>query len=126
MKDLESNIPFYFKYPFDNDSYNSFLVKLDEVAAGGVGKEKDIVAYNQYCTHMGRSLKGTYKKIHKIMGACPQHLTTFDLTRHGMVVSGHATTSLPQIILKVDNGEIYAVGISGLIYGQYENIFGGE
>lgn len=123
LKDLKSDTPIYFNYPFDNDIYNNFLVKLDEIAAGGVGEKKDIVAFNQYCTHMGRSLKGRYKKIQKVIGACPQHLTTFDLTRHGMVVSGHATTSLAQIMLEVDGGEIYAIGISGLIYGQYENLF---
>ena len=123
LKDLKSNVPVYFTYPFDNDINNNFVVKLDEIAAGGVGKENDIVAFNQYCTHMGGSLKGTYKKIHKIMGACPQHLTTFDLTRHGMVISGHATASLPQIMLEIDGDNIYAVGISGLVYGQYENLF---
>lgn len=122
LSELEANTPIYFSYPYD-DSNNNFLVKLEEVAAGGVGEDTDIVAFNQYCTHMGASLKGKYNKIHKIMGACSQHLTTFDLTRHGMVVSGHATSSLPQIMLEVSDGEIYAVGISGLMYGYSQNPF---
>jgi arsenite oxidase small subunit len=45
------------------------------------------------------------------------HLTTFDLTRHGMVISGHATESLPQIVLEVQGDDIYAVGVQGLVYG---------
>ncbi len=121
LSDLEANIPIYFSYPKDDDSNNNFIVKLQVKAAGGVGEESDIVAFNQYCTHMGASLKGRYNKIHKIMGACPQHLTTFDLTRHGMVVSGHATASLPQIMLEVSDGEVYAIGISGLMYGFSQN-----
>lgn len=122
LKDLTPDSPVYFSYPNDNFNDN-FLVKLEEKAAFGVGKDNDIVAFNQYCTHMGTSLKGTYKKNQKIIGACPGHLTTFDLTRHGMVVSGHATSSLPQIMLEIENGEIYAVGVSGLIYGNHKNSF---
>ena len=121
LNKLEANVPVYFSYPFDDDSNNNFIVKLEEKAAGGVGESEDIVAFNQYCTHMGAPLQGTYKKIEKVMGACPMHLTTFDLTRHGMVVAGHATESLPQIILEVSDGEIYAVGISGLVYGYSQN-----
>ena len=125
IKDLKADEPFYFNYPNDQDK-NSFIVKLDELAAGGVGRDKDIVSFNQHCTHMGVSLEGTYKKDSKVMGACPMHLTTFDLTRHGMVVSGHATESLPQVMLEVSKGVIYAVGISGLLYGFNENPKGSE
>ncbi len=120
LNSLEANKPFYFAYPTGEEK-NSFIVKLQEKAAGGVGKEQDIVAFNQFCTHMGAPLEGTYNKIYKMMGACPMHLSTFDLTRHGMVVSGHATESLAQVILEVEDGEIYAVGMSGLIYGYSQN-----
>jgi len=120
LKNLKENEPVYFAYPFDDK--NSFIVKLGEVAAGGVGKKGDIVAFNQYCTHMGMDLTGTYKKEHKAMGACPMHLTSFDLTRHGMVIAGHATESLPQVQLQVKHDVIYATGISGLMYGYSDNL----
>ncbi|SFV69426.1 Arsenite oxidase small subunit precursor [hydrothermal vent metagenome] len=118
--DLKEDEPFYFAYPYDED--NSFIVKLGEVAAGGLGKQNDIVAFNQFCTHMGVSLCGTYKKEHKAMGACPAHLTSFDLTRHGMVIAGHATEALPQVQLEINDGIIYATGISGLMYGYNDNL----
>ena len=60
-------------------------------------------------------------KDYKILGPCPLHLTTFDLRRHGMVVAGHATQSLPQLVLEVDGNDIYATGILGLIYGKCNN-----
>jgi arsenite oxidase small subunit len=62
-------------------------------------------------------LQGTYKDAYQALGPCPLHLTTFDLTRHGMVISGHATESLPQIVLEVQGDDIYAVGVQGLVYG---------
>ena len=49
-------------------------------------------------------------------------MTTFDLTRHGMVVSGHATESLPQIVLEIVGDDIFAVGAQGLIYGYSANV----
>ena len=118
LSDVNSGEAINFQYP-KNDPYGTnVLVKLNEIAGKGVGVDEDIVAFNQLCTHMGGPLVGTYKKEHKVLGPCPFHLTTFDLTRHGMVVSGHATDSLPQIMLEVDGDDIYAVGIMGLIYGH--------
>jgi len=55
------------------------------------------------------------------MGPCPLHLTTFDLTRHGMVISGHATDGLPQARLEVLGDDIVATGVTGLIYGVEDN-----
>lgn len=118
LKDLESGEPIAFQYPSDDPYATNILVKLNEKAGAGVGKDHDIVAFNQLCTHMGGPLMGTYKKEHQVLGPCPFHLTTFDLTRHGMVVSGHATDSLPQIMLEVHGDDIYAVGVMGLIYGH--------
>ncbi len=118
LSEVNSGEAINFQYP-KNDPYGTnVLVKLNEKAGKGVGVDEDIVAFNQLCTHMGGPLVGTYKKEHKVLGPCPFHLTTFDLTRHGMVVSGHATDSLPQIMLEIDGDDIYAVGIMGLIYGH--------
>ena len=56
-----------------------------------------------------------------IAGPCPLHLTTFDLTKHGMVVSGHATQGLPQVILELNGRDIFATGMLGLLYGLSDN-----
>lgn len=121
LSDLKTDQPIDFMYPPNAES-PFFIVKLGEEAGGGVGPNNDIVAFSNMCTHMGGSLDGTYKAKHKAMGPCPLHLTTFDLTRHGMVISGHATESLPQARLEISGGDIYAVGVMGLIYGQHDNL----
>ena len=126
LSDLKVDTPVPVFYPFDATDLNSlsFIVKLGVPAGGGVGPNSDIVAFNTLCTHVGGDLSGTdrtYLKEHKILGPCPLHLTTFDLRRHGMVVAGHATQSLPQVVLKVDDDDVYATGILGLIYGKRDN-----
>lgn len=112
---LKTGVPVEFNFPYPD--VRNILVKLGVPAGAGIGGDKDIVAFNQQCTHMGGPLDGTYKPQHQVLGPCPLHLTTFDLTRHGMVASGHATESLPQIMLEVQGDDIYAVGVMGLVYG---------
>lgn len=122
LSELKTDSPVDFTYPNDEPGFSHFLVKLGTPAGGGVGENKDIVAFNSFCTHMGGPLMGTYKAQHKAMGPCPLHLTTFDLTRHGMVIAGHATDTLPQIVLEVEGDNIYATGIVGLVYGHFNNL----
>ena len=112
---LKNGVPVEFNFPYPD--VRNILVKLGVPAGGGIGADRDIVAFNQQCTHMGGPLDGTYKPEHQVLGPCPLHLTTFDLTHHGMVASGHATESLPQIVLEVQGDDIYAVGVMGLVYG---------
>jgi arsenite oxidase small subunit len=119
---LRQGVPVAFSYPYPN--VRNILVKLGAPAGAGVGKDGDVVAFNQQCTHMGGPLDGTYKAQHQVLGPCPLHLTTFDLTRHGMVVSGHGTESLPQIVLETQGDDIYAVGVLGLIHGYSANLAG--
>ena len=120
LKDVVADKPIEFAYPIKD--VNNVLVKLGEVAGGGVGSTKDIVAFNTVCTHMGGVMGGeSYKAKHKVLGPCPLHLTTFDLTRHGMVVSGHATSALPQVMLEIRGDDVVAVGIMGLVYGHAVN-----
>ena len=97
-----------------------FLVKLGSEAAGGVGADRDVVAFSSLCSHMGGPV--AYNGEHKVAGPCMYHLTTFDLNRLGMVVAGHATQSLPQIVLEVEGDDIYATGVQGLIYGRHDNL----
>ncbi len=113
---LKVGEPVAFNYPFTD--VRNLLVKLGTPGGGGIGADKDIVAFNQQCTHMGGPLDGTYKPKYQALGPCPLHLTTFDLSRHGMVISGHATQSLPQIVLEVKGDDIYATGVMGLVYGH--------
>lgn len=112
---LHKGVPVTFNYPYAD--VRNILVKLGVEAGGGAGPGKDIVAFNQQCTHMGGPLDGTYKDQYQVLGPCPLHLTTFDLTRYGMVISGHATESLPQIVVEIQGDDIYAVGVQGLVYG---------
>lgn len=120
VSDLETGVPVGIAYP-DADA-PSMLIKLGVPAGGGSGKDLDIVAFSTLCTHMGAFMEGTYSAEHKCLGPCPLHLTRFDLTRHGIVVAGHATESLPQILLEIENDNIFGVGMMGLIYGRASNL----
>ena len=95
------------------------LVRLGVPAGAGVGPGADIVAFNLRCTHMGGDLTRTLRRGQQLLGPCPEHLTTFDLTRHGMVTSGSATEALPQIVLETQGDEVFAVGVMGLVYGHF-------
>ncbi len=121
LREVRAHRPISFSYPEQGPLYNSFLVQLDGEAAGGVGPDNSIVAFSGACTHMGGPLSGQYRREHAVVGPCPLHLTTFDLRKHGMVVSGHGTDTLPQVKLAIENGEIYATAVMGLIYGLSRN-----
>ena len=121
LSQLLEHKPVEFLYPDDGPHSISSLVKLGEPAGGGIGTDQDIVAFNTLCTHQGGSLRDAYNEKFKVAGPCPVHLTTFDLTRHGMVVAGHATESLPQVVLESNGDDIYAIGVLGLIYGYPSN-----
>ncbi len=122
LKALKAGEPMSFKYPDEGRNSSSMLVKLGEAAGGGVGPGMDVVAFNTLCTHMGGILHKTYKSADQALGPCPPHQPTFDLPRHGMIISGHATESLPQVLLELDGDKIYAVGMIGLIHGRYDNL----
>ncbi len=121
LRSLPLAQPQEFRYPWDDANCISYLIKLGVPAGGGVGPDKDVVAFNAICPHMGFPLLGQFKGEHQVMGPCPSHLSTYDLTRHGMVVAGHATEGLPQVMLETRGDDIYAVGVLGLIYGFSNN-----
>lgn len=121
VSQLKPSEPLEFFYPYDHLFSRNYIFKLGTEAGGGVGPQKDIVAFNSICTHQGGFLNGRYDAANQVFGPCPLHLTTFDLTRHGMVVSGHATQGLPQITLEVEGDDIYATGVMGLVYGYHDN-----
>jgi len=118
---LKVDEPVEFEYPDKGQYAQSMLVMLGTEAGGGIGPNKDVVAFNSFCTHQGGDLAGSYKGDTKSMGACPLHLSTYDLTRHGILISGQAYQSLPQVLLELEGDDIYAVGVFGLIFGRYDN-----
>ena len=122
LKKLKQDKPVDFNYPDDGAYSDSMLVKLGVPAGGGIGPNNDVVAFSHTCTHQGGPLAGSYKADTKSLGACPLHLSTYDLTRHGILISGQAYQSLPQILLELEGDKIYAVGVFGLIYGRYDNL----
>lgn len=118
---LKLDQPLSFTYPDTGMNSQSLLIKLGVPAGAGIGPGQDVVAFNTICTHMGGPV-GIYVQSAKALGPCPFHFTTFDLTRHGIVISGHATESLPQVLLELEGDDIVAVGILGLIYGRFDNL----
>ncbi len=121
---LKPDQPVDFRYPDEGAYSDSMIVRLGVPAGGGIGPKQDVVAFNYTCTHQGGLLTGTYKADTKSLGACPFHLSTYDLTRHGILISGQAYQSLPQVLLELDGDDVYAVGIFGLIYGRFDNLTG--
>lgn len=121
ISELVLGKPIQFQYPWEHYNSTNYLIKLGQQAGGGIGPDQDIVAFNSLCTHMGGPLDGKFNAEVGVAGPCPLHWTTFDLTRHGMVVAGHATMALPQITLEADGDDIFATGVVGLIFGYYDN-----
>jgi arsenite oxidase small subunit len=121
LSQLKVGEPVAFNYPWEHPNSVNFLLKLGQPAGGGVGPDNDVVAFNSFCTHQGTPLTGKFSAEVGVAGPCPLHWTTFDLTRYGMVVSGHATMGLPQIILEIEGDDIYATSVRGLIFGYYNN-----
>lgn len=119
---LKEGEPVTFRYPWNDYNSTNMLVKLGVRAGGGVGPGEDVVAFSTLCTHMGGPLGGQYRAQYRVLGPCPLHLTTFDLTKHGMVAAGQATESLPQIVLETRDDEIWATGVMGLIFGYHSNL----
>jgi len=124
LSSLKQDEPFDFSYPDEGAYSDNMVVKLGVEAGGGIGPMKDVVAFNYACTHQGGPLAGSYKADTKSLGACPLHLSTYDLTRHGILISGQAYQSLPQVLLELDGDKIYATGVFGLIFGRYDNLKG--
>lgn len=123
VDDLVEGEGIAFNYPLNEQP--NILVKMGREAQKGIGPDKDIVAFSVLCPHMGGSLRGRYKHEHGSMGPCPFHFSTFDLTKGGVPVHASATQNLPQIKLEIDGSDIYAVGISGLVYGFRDNLSDG-
>jgi arsenite oxidase small subunit len=117
VSDLKANTPVNFEYPLKGQ--NSVLIDLGEEVPGGVGDNNSIVAYSILCQHMGCAVG--YQRDRKRF-LCNCHQSVYDPAREGYVVQGVAQRPLPQIALEVEDGNIVATGINGLIYGYRDNL----
>jgi arsenite oxidase small subunit len=125
IADVKSGEPIFFEYP--QPDQKNMLVKIDKLAEEGIGPDSDIVAYSTACSHMGAPLDNVYNHEYGMLGPCPLHFSTFDLSKSGMNVMGKASDHLPQVALTLDaNGDIRATGMYGLIYGYPANLFAKE
>lgn len=125
LADVKSGEPIFFEYP--QTGQRNMLVKLDKPAEEGIGPDQDVVAFSTACSHMGAPLDNVYNHDYGMLGPCPLHFSTFDLSKSGMNVMGKASDHLPQVALALDdNGDIRATGMFGLIYGYPANLFSRE
>lgn len=116
---LRENVAVNFSFP--DASSPCALVKMGTPVPGGVGPDKDIVAFSTMCTHMGCPVAydggtRTFK--------CPCHFSIFDAEKGGQMVCGQATEDLPRIVLRYDakSGNVSAVSVNGLLYGRQSNV----
>ena len=119
VKGMKVNDPVSFAYP-DADS-PCVAIMTGNPVAGGVGPNKDIIAYSVQCTHQGCPV--SYDSAAKSF-KCPCHFSMFDAEKQGQVICGQAPTKLPQIVLEYDakTDSVSAVSVIGLIYGRQANI----
>lgn len=121
VSDLAVGEPLFFDYPFEGHS--NLVVLVGERILGGIGDGHDIVAFSNQCTHMGCVIT-EYHPDETVLGPCPCHFSSFDLSRDGIASFGQATQNLPRVLLELDNDDIYATGIFRLVYGHSDNVAG--
>ena len=117
--DMPVNQTVSFSYP--DPSSPCVAIRMGNVVPGGVGPNKDIVAFSTLCTHMGCPVQ--YEGGTKTF-KCNCHFSIFDPENGGQMVCGQATEDLPRVLLDYDarTDSVAAVGVDGLIYGRQANI----
>jgi arsenite oxidase small subunit len=118
---LTVNKPVSFRYPLRGQP--SLLIDTGRAVPGGVGPKRSIVAYSSLCQHMGCPVaydSGLREFV------CPCHQTRYDPERLGSIVLGVATRALPRVLLEVSGGDVFAVGVDGLIFGYRTNLAPGR
>ncbi len=116
---LRNNVPVSFTYP--DASSPCVMVKMGRPVPGGVGPDRDIVAFSTLCTHMGCPVSyDTGTRTFR----CGCHYSVFDAELAGQMVCGQATENLPQVALRYNekSGAVTAVAVDGLIYGRQSNV----
>jgi arsenite oxidase small subunit len=124
---LTNLTPVVFYYPLTNTP--NYLVKLGVAATGGIGPEKDIVAFSAICQHLGCEYgfvppggsppcNAAYKASMP-MGYCCCHGSQYDFVHGAKVIGGPAPRPVPMVQLQLNSsGDISAVGM------QAPTIFG--
>ena len=123
LRDLRPGRVIRFDYPLVGRK--NLLMDLGCTVDGGAGPNRSIVAYSMFCTHLGC---GVDLDRHKGVLICECHQSIYDPKQSGRVIEGPAPTNLPKIFLEIDGstGDIYAVGVAGLIYGLRNNLLDGK
>jgi len=118
-KGLKPNSPLSFTFPDEQSPCT--LVKVGREVPGGVGPDRDIVAYSSLCTHMGCPVNYDQSTL---TFRCGCHYSVFDAEMGGQMVCGQATENLPQITLQYHEktDTVTAVSVNGLIYGRQSNL----
>ncbi len=93
------------------------ILATRHAAEGGVGPERNVVAYSALCTHLGCEVRYRTGRF-----LCPCHFSAFDPSTCGDCYQGVATESLPQVELDVSEDNILAVSMRGLIWGRKSNL----
>ncbi len=117
IEDLSSGKIIDFEYP---PGHPAFVVQLEQPAVHGVGPDQTIVAFHRACPHQGCSLEEIDAKRGEL-GPCGCHLSIFDLRRAGAQLEGLASQNLVQIHLEERSGQLVAVGLEGLPFGEALN-----
>jgi arsenite oxidase small subunit len=129
INQLQSLTPISFNYPLT--STPNVLVKLGVAAQGGVGPDKDIVAFSTICQHLGCQYSfvpsggspicnSAYKAVMP-MGYCCCHGSQYDFVNGAKVLGGPAPRPVPQVQLEFDSatGNINAVAmLAPTIFGH--------
>lgn len=92
-----------------------WLLKTGRATDGGVGPDRDVVAYSALCTHQGCPVVVEDGRF-----ICPCHFSQFDPEKGGQCYQGVATVPLPRVQLAVRDGHVVAVGMDGLPWGRVE------
>ncbi len=123
LKDVKEGKAVTFDYPLVGRK--NILIDCGCVVEGGIGPVKSIVAYSKFCSHLGC---GVDMEWDSGMLVCECHQTVYDPKHSGRVIEGPAPNSLPMVHLNIDDstGDIYAVGVAGLIYGLRNNLLDGK
>lgn len=118
-KKMAVNTAIAFNFP--DESSPCTVIKMGKPVPGGVGPERDIVAYSSLCSHMGCPV--SYDQQTRTFG-CPCHFSTFDAEMSGQMVCGQATENLPEIVLRYNakDDTVTAVAVNGLIFGRQANV----
>lgn len=117
-KDFRPAKTVHFTYP--DASSPCLLLRTGRPVPGGVGPQRDIVAFSILCTHQG--CPTSYDPVARTF-KCPCHYSIFDPEKGGEQVCGQGTTKLPQIELEYDSASdtVRATGVLGLLYGRTAN-----